>query len=63
MTSPKIDGAPYNVEAPEDTPLLSVLHDVLGMTDTKFGCGIAQRVHAPFTRVASLSDLASFLQV
>jgi isoquinoline 1-oxidoreductase alpha subunit len=30
----------YNVEA--DMPLLWVLRDVLGMTGTKFGCGIAQ---------------------
>jgi isoquinoline 1-oxidoreductase subunit alpha len=30
------------VVAPEDMPLLWVLRDVLGMTGTKFGCGIAQ---------------------
>ncbi len=29
------------VEADEDTPLLWVLRDVLGMTGTKFGCGVA----------------------
>jgi isoquinoline 1-oxidoreductase alpha subunit len=30
------------VDVESDTPLLWVLRDVLGMTDTKFGCGIAQ---------------------
>jgi isoquinoline 1-oxidoreductase subunit alpha len=30
------------VDVPPDTPLLWVLRDVLGMTGTKFGCGIAQ---------------------
>ena len=30
------------VEAPEGTPLLWVLRDRLGMTGTKFGCGVAQ---------------------
>jgi isoquinoline 1-oxidoreductase alpha subunit len=32
----------HNVEVDGDTPLLWVLRDVLGMTGTKFGCGIAQ---------------------
>jgi len=30
------------VDAPEDMPLLWALRDVLGLTGTKFGCGIAQ---------------------
>jgi isoquinoline 1-oxidoreductase subunit alpha len=30
------------VEVPDDMPLLWVLRDVLGMTATKFGCGIGQ---------------------
>lgn len=29
------------VDVPSDTPILWVLRDVLGMTGTKFGCGIA----------------------
>jgi isoquinoline 1-oxidoreductase alpha subunit len=37
-----INGVPRPVEAPEDMPLLWVLRDVLGLTGTKFGCGIAQ---------------------
>jgi isoquinoline 1-oxidoreductase subunit alpha len=32
----------YNVDVEADMPLLWVLRDVLGMTGTKFGCGIAQ---------------------
>jgi len=31
-----------DVDVPPDTPLLWVLRDVLGLTGTKFGCGIAQ---------------------
>src|SRR6266536_4032700 len=32
----------HDVSAPEDTPLLWVLRDLLGLTGTKFGCGMAQ---------------------
>ncbi|MDK4716060.1 (2Fe-2S)-binding protein [Rhizobium sp. CNPSo 4039] len=32
----------YEVDVPEDMPLLWVLRDVIGMTGTKYGCGIAQ---------------------
>src|ERR1700694_231527 len=42
MTTLKINGEDKTFEAPEDMPLLWVLRDVLGMTGTKFGCGIAQ---------------------
>lgn len=38
----KINGALRDVEAPEDMPLLWVLRDLLGMTGTKYGCGVAQ---------------------
>jgi len=37
-----INGEQKSVDAPEDMPLLWVLRDLLGMTGTKFGCGIAQ---------------------
>ncbi|MBS0378529.1 MAG: (2Fe-2S)-binding protein [Proteobacteria bacterium] len=37
----KINGHAHAVEAPDDMPLLWVLRDLLGMTGTKFGCGIA----------------------
>ena len=37
-----INGTVHTVDIPDDMPLLWVLRDVLGMTGTKFGCGIAQ---------------------
>lgn len=37
-----INGETHAVDVPEDMPLLWVLRDVLGLTGTKFGCGIAQ---------------------
>jgi isoquinoline 1-oxidoreductase alpha subunit len=36
-----INGIPRHVDVDGDTPLLWVLRDVLGMTGTKFGCGMA----------------------
>jgi isoquinoline 1-oxidoreductase subunit alpha len=42
MASLTINGQVHNVEVEPDTPLLWVLRDNLGMTGTKFGCGIAQ---------------------
>ncbi|WP_194790499.1 (2Fe-2S)-binding protein [Pseudomonas sp. UFMG81] len=36
-----INGAVHEVDVDPDTPLLWVLRDVLGMTGTKFGCGMA----------------------
>jgi len=38
----RINGRTYPVNLPADMPLLWVLRDVLGLTGTKFGCGIAQ---------------------
>jgi isoquinoline 1-oxidoreductase alpha subunit len=37
-----INGERREVDAPQDMPLLWVLRDILGMTGTKFGCGIAE---------------------
>jgi isoquinoline 1-oxidoreductase alpha subunit len=42
MTVLKINGEQKTVDAPPDMPLLWVLRDILGLTGTKFGCGIAQ---------------------
>jgi isoquinoline 1-oxidoreductase subunit alpha len=42
MVSLRINNEVKNVEVPPDMPLLWVLRDVLGLTGTKFGCGIAQ---------------------
>ena len=38
----KLNEKPVSVDVPEDMPLLWVVRDVLGMTGTKFGCGIGQ---------------------
>ena len=40
-TSLSVNGVAHDVDADPDTPLLWVLRDVLGMTGTKYGCGIA----------------------
>ena len=37
-----INGEQHQLDVPDDMPLLWVLRDVLGLTGTKFGCGIAQ---------------------
>jgi len=42
MITLNINGESKAVEATPDVPLLWALRDVLGMTGTKFGCGIAQ---------------------
>jgi isoquinoline 1-oxidoreductase alpha subunit len=41
MISLLINGEQREVDVPPDMPLLWVLRDVLGLTGTKFGCGIA----------------------
>ena len=41
MISFILNGAPIQVDAPDDMPLLWVLRDKLGLTGTKFGCGLA----------------------
>ena len=42
MFSLNVNGEPRDVDVPADMPLLWVLRDVVGLTGTKFGCGIAQ---------------------
>ena len=37
-----VNGHAHKVEADPDTPLLWVLRDDIGLTGTKFGCGVAQ---------------------
>ena len=37
----KVNGAERHVDVDDDTPLLWVLRDDLGLTGTKFGCGVA----------------------
>src|SRR5687768_10593507 len=42
VTKLSINGTVQEISAPEEMPLLWVLRDVLNMTGTKFGCGMAQ---------------------
>jgi len=42
MTTLNVNGATRNFQAEDDTPLLWVLREQLGLTGTKYGCGIAQ---------------------
>jgi isoquinoline 1-oxidoreductase alpha subunit len=42
MVSLRINNEVRNIDAPPDMPLLWALRDILGLTGTKFGCGIAQ---------------------
>jgi isoquinoline 1-oxidoreductase subunit alpha len=42
MTTLTINGKTHTVDAPDDMPLLWVLRDLVGLTGTRFGCGIAQ---------------------
>ncbi len=41
MTRLQVNGQAKEVEAPDEMPLLWALRDELGMTGTKFGCGVA----------------------
>src|SRR5437867_11923574 len=41
MTTLNINGRDVTVDVPSDMPILWVLRDVVGLTGTKFGCGIA----------------------
>ena len=58
-----INGSKHQVDVPDDMPLLWVLRDVLGLTGTKFGCGIAAcgacTVHADGRAIRSCATPAS----
>ena len=41
VTDISVNGKTHSVDVPDDMPVLWILRDVLGMTGTKFGCGIA----------------------
>ena len=67
MTRLKINGVEHNIDADSEMPLLWVVRDILGMTGTKFGCGIGacgactvhlngQAVRSCITRIADVGD-------
>jgi len=41
MFSLRVNGKTYSVEVEPETPLLWVIRDAIGLTGTKFGCGMA----------------------
>lgn len=59
MASLKINGQTFEVDAEMDTPLLWVIRENVGLTGTKYGCGIAQcgacTVHVGGEQVRSCS--------
>ncbi len=42
MTTLNVNGVSYTVNVPGTTPLLWVLRDIIGLTGTKYGCGIEE---------------------
>ena len=67
MTPLTVNGRRYNVDLPEETPLLWALRDYVGLTGTKFGCGMAlcgactvhvdgQPVRSCLTPISALAD-------
>jgi isoquinoline 1-oxidoreductase alpha subunit len=41
MPALNVNGTTTNLDVPDDMPLLWALRDVMGLTGTKFGCGVA----------------------
>ncbi len=67
LFSLNVNGSAHSVEAHPDTPLLWVLRDDLGLTGTKFGCGIGacgactvhldgEAAHACMTPVSAVAE-------
>ena len=42
MISLTVNGKRHDVDVPSDMPLLWVIRDIIGLTGTKFGCGLSQ---------------------
>ncbi len=63
MISLTVNGKQYDVDVSPDTPLLWVIRDAIGLTGTKFGCGLQQcgacTVHLDGVAVRSCGTLVS----
>src|SRR5260370_38378107 len=59
MTTLSVNGKIYEVDVEPDTPLLWVLRDTIGLTGTRYGCGMAEcgplTVHIEGVPVSSCS--------
>lgn len=53
-----VNGEKRAVEAPGNTPLLSVLRDLTGLTGTKYGCGIGEVSRRPIAPAVCNAVLA-----
>jgi isoquinoline 1-oxidoreductase subunit alpha len=42
MLALRVNGQTHNLDVDPDTPLLWVIRDTLGLSGTRYGCGIAQ---------------------
>ena len=66
MTRLTVNGRVHEVDADPDTPLLWVLREQLGMTGTKYGCGVAEcgacTVHVDGEAVRSCSTPVSTME-
>ena len=66
MATLQINGQRHDLDVPDDMPLLWALRDVVGLTGTKFGCGIAQcgacTVHVEGDAVRSCSVTAASVE-
>ncbi len=63
MISLTVNGKAYNVDVAADMPLLWVIRDTIGLTGTKFGCGLSQcgacTVHLEGTAIRSCTTPVS----
>ena len=66
MAHLSVNGQSHDVDVEPDTPLLWALRDTIGLTGTKYGCGIAQcgacTVHVDGAAVRSCSVPVSFAE-
>ncbi len=64
MVTLQINGQTHEADVPDDMPLLWVLRDVIGLTGTKYGCGVALcgacTVHLDGTAVRACVTPVSF---